>query len=87
MAKHQHLTPHQKGIVKRYYDNKGTLMRQKLSEAVSELYVCDNEKKAGRLWKSVGTALMNAGVGKHYTDKIVKNRDLEELAKAVGKLF
>ena len=87
MSKDQYLTPWQKGIVKRYYKNKGTLARQKLAEAVSDLMVCDDERKAARLWKVVQTALLNAEAGEEYTARIVAARDLEELARMVGKLF
>ena len=61
MAKNQYLSPHQKGIVKRYYEHKGSIASQKLGEVVSELYLCESEKKANRLWKSARTALLNAG--------------------------
>ena len=87
MAKNQNLTPHQQGIVRRYYEHKDTLANQKLAEAVSELYVCTEEKKLARLWKSVGKALLNAEVPKAFADKIVAGRDLEKLADTVNKLF
>ena len=49
--------------------------------------VCDDERKAARLWKVVQTALLNAEAGEEYTARIVAERDLEELARMVGKLF
>ena len=52
MAKGDPLTPHQKGIVRRYYDHQDDMVHQKLSETVSDLYLCTDEKKAARLWKS-----------------------------------
>jgi len=39
MARGQYLTPHQKGIVKRYYEHKDTLATQKLGEIVSDLFL------------------------------------------------
>ena len=87
MAKGQFFTPHQKGIVKRYYEHKDSLMHQKLSEAVSDLYLCTDEKKAARLWKTAQTALLNAGASKPKVEKLVAARDLEGLARLVSELF
>lgn len=87
MAKGQWLTPHQKGIVRRYYDHKETMATQKLSEIVSDLYLCEDDAKADRLWKQVRTALKNAGAQPGQMDGVCKSRDLERLAKLIGKLF
>ena len=87
MAKGRHFTSHQKGIIKRYYDNKETLMTQKLGEIVSELYLCTDDKKAKRLWKSACTALINAGVIKALAEDICECRDLEALAKQLSRIF
>ena len=87
MAKGQHLTPYQRGIVKRYYENKDTLMTQKLGDIVSDLYVCTDEKKARRLWKSARTALINAGVHENRAAKITEARDLDKLAEILNELF
>ncbi len=87
MAKGRDYTSHQKGIIKRYYDNKETLMTQKLGEIVSELYLCTDDKKAKRLWKSACTALINAGVIKALAEDICECRDLEALAKQLNRIF
>ncbi len=87
MAKGDYLTPHQKGIVRRYYKHKDSLMHQKLSEIVSELYLCTSEKQADRLWKSAATALSNMDAPKGRVDRIVADRDLKELAALVSKLY
>ena len=76
MAKGQNLSSYQKGVIKRYYQNKDTLASQKLGELVSELYLADSPKKLDRLWKSVETALVNAGA--------VLFQVLGELAKIDG---
>lgn len=81
------LTPHQQGIVRRYYDNKEHIMNQKLGEIVSDLYLCDDEKKATRLWKSVETALKNAEAPPARRKRLIKNRDLEDLAALVNEMF
>ena len=87
MAKGRHYSSYQKGVIKRYYENKDTLMRQKLGEIVSELYVCESEKKAARLWKSAHTALLQAGVIEARAAKVTGPRDLEGLARLVGEIF
>lgn len=87
MAKERSYTPHQKGIIKRYYENKDHLMNQKLGEVVSELYLCSDPKKAARLWKSAEKSLINLGVIKELAEDICECRDLDALAKEVSKLF
>ena len=78
---------YQKGIIKRYYENREDLSTQKLGELISELYLCTTEKKTDRLWKQVHTALTNAGADKSQLEKVVANRDLERLAELVNNLF
>lgn len=87
MARRHDLTPHQKGIVRRYYEHRDNLGHQKLSEIVSELYVCEDEKTAARLWKSAHTALLHTQAGKARVERIVRERDLEGLAALVSRLF
>ncbi len=87
MARGQWLTPHQKGIVRRYYEHKGTLMHQKLAEIVSELAVCEDEKKARRLWKSARTALLNSGLREGSVERLIEARDVEQLAELVNEMF
>ena len=81
------LTPHQQRIVRRYYENRDTLMCQKLSELVSELCVCTSEKKAAALWERVRRALVNAGTNALTVEKVCEKRDVKWLAEIVGKLF
>jgi hypothetical protein len=87
MAKHQWLTPHQKGIVRRYYEHKGDIAHQDLAEMVSDLYLCTDEKQADRLWKKARTALVNAGVHEGKADRVTRERSLDELASIVSDIF
>ncbi len=80
-------TPYQRGIIKRYYDNKEHLMVQKLSETVSELYMCEDPGKTDRLWKSAHTALKNLKVPEKKVERCVSERDTGLLAKIVSDLF
>ena len=85
MPKGQNLSRHQQGIVKRYYENRDTIMATKLSELVSELYLAEG-KKADALWNRIGTALANTKVQPKRIDAIVEAKDLEALARLVGEL-
>ena len=87
MAKGDPLTPYQKGVVRRYYEHQDDVAHQKLSEIVSDLYVCTDEKKAARLWQSARTALLKTSVGKARVERTVAERDLNDLAALVSKLF
>jgi len=82
-----YLTPHQKGIVKRYYKHKDTLLRQKLGETVSELYLCEDPSKAARLWEKARKALLAAGANPVWVEKQVAERNFKGLAEIVEKLF
>ncbi len=87
MAKGRHYSNYQKGIIKRYYENKETLMTQKLGEIVTELYLCTSDKKKDRLWERAHKALLNAGVPGVRADRVVADGDVEKLAKLVEEIF
>lgn len=86
MAKGQHLTKHQKGIVNRYYEHRDTIMVTKLAEIVSELYLCADEKKAARLWDRAAAALRATDADPKKSAAVLAARDVEALAQLVGKL-
>lgn len=87
MAKGQHLTRHQQGIVRRYYDNRDTLMAQKLGEIVSDLFLAaGDEKKSAKLWDRARQALANTEAGDAKTLRIIESRDLQALARLVNEL-
>lgn len=87
MSKRRDLTAHQKGIVRRYYDNKEAIMHQKVAEIVSDLCVCEDAQKAAQLWRSAQTALLNLGAPEARLKRLVADRDIEDLAKLAGELF
>ncbi len=86
MAKGQHLSSYQQGIVKRYYNNLDTISLQKLSELVSDIAVCTDAKKAGDLWQRVHKALQKTPADQLKASRIVAERNIEALAKLVGDL-
>jgi hypothetical protein len=87
MAKGQFHSAHQKGIIKRYYENKDDISTQKLGEIVSELYLETSPAKVKRLWSSAETALLNLGANKARVEKIIAEKNLQALAKLAEELF
>ena len=80
-------TPHQRGIIKRYYDHKGDLMLQKLGELVSDIMVTDDEKARKRLWSQAETALKGLKVPSWRIAKILEAQDPNLLAEVVKDFF
>ena len=87
MAKGQHHSAYQRGVIRRYYEHKETLMTQKLGELVSEIYLCEGETKVDRLWERVEKALLGAGVDAKLVKFVVEKRDVEWLAQEIADLF
>jgi hypothetical protein len=82
-----HYTPHQKGIIKRYYEHRDDIAIQKLGEIVSSLYTETNKRKIASGWKAAEKHLLAAGVHKHEVTNVVKDQDLGALAKILERLF
>ena len=55
MAK-QDYSAHQQKIIRRYYDNQGTIKMQRLAELVGELYLSQG-KKRDKAWADITAAL------------------------------
>jgi hypothetical protein len=85
MAKGQHLTRHQQGIVRRYYEHRDTLMTQKLGELASDLFLAD-AKRAPGLWESVRLALEKTPADPARVERILVARDVAALASLVNEL-
>ena len=86
MPKGQNLSKYQQGIVNRYYQNKDTIMENKLAEIVSDLYLCTSEKQAEKLWERAALALKNKHVSPSRIDKLLADRDVKALAAMVHDL-
>lgn len=85
MAKGQDFSHAQRGIVSRYYDNRDSIMAQKLAELVSELYLAEG-KKVETLWKRVETALKNTAVDPKKIAAVLESKDITGLAALAAKL-
>lgn len=86
MAKGQSFTRHQQGIINRYYEHLDTITLGKLGELVSDLYLCETQKKRDQLWGRVETALGKTAMSEARTRTILEKRDIEGLARMVSEL-
>jgi hypothetical protein len=72
---------YQKKVIQNYYANRDTIMLQKISELVTELYLADSEKKKERLWKRAEDAMVNLKVKPAIMNHILEKKDVQVLAK------
>jgi hypothetical protein len=72
---------YQKKVFSDYYNNLDTIMLQKLSELVTELYLADSQAKRDRLWQRAYKAMVNIRVPPAIIDHIMQKKDVEILAK------
>ena len=73
-------TPYQENIIKRYYNNRDEIMRQKLSEMVTDLYLAEGKKRT-QLWKRISAALENLKVPNAQIEALIANDNPAQLAK------
>ncbi|MBI1368297.1 MAG: hypothetical protein GC162_06550 [Planctomycetes bacterium] len=86
MAKGQDYSAHQKKIINRYYEHQDTIVLTRLSEIVSDLYLCESEKKAATLWKRVEEALAKTSANPLRVKILLQKKNIEELARLVNEL-
>ena len=72
---------YQKDVISNYYKNLDTIMLQKLSLLVSELYIADSQVKADRLWQRVHKAMVKMGIPDAIISHIMEKKDIQILAK------
>ena len=81
-------TPYQKGVIRRYYQNRDAIQVQKLQELVGEIYLAEpGRKKTERLWERAVKMLRDLGCPAARVEYIERTRDLKELSDVVGQLF
>jgi hypothetical protein len=80
MAKNEY-SAHQKAVISGYYDNLDTIMLQKLSELVTDLYLADTKAKKDRLWDRAQKAMIKLKIPPAIVDHIMQKQDVEVLAK------
>jgi hypothetical protein len=80
-------TPHQQKIIKRYYDNQGSIGRQRLGELVGELYLAQGKKQRERVWANIEAAMKKLEVPQSRIDHLKAKDDaalVAELLKELG---
>lgn len=75
------LSKFQKNVISNYYDNLDTIMLQKLSELVTELYLADSAKKRDKLWDRAEKAMKNLKIKPQIIEHIMSKKNVEILAK------
>src|SRR5262249_57517716 len=78
-------TPYQQKIIKRYYDNAGTIQRQRLAELVTELYLSAGKKRQ-RVWAAIAAAMQKLGVPQSRIDHLLKQDNPALVAEVVKEL-
>ncbi|QNN22048.1 hypothetical protein HED60_07090 [Planctomycetales bacterium ZRK34] len=77
---------HQKKIIQRYYEHQDTIVLTRLNEMISDLYLCESEKKAATLWKRVGEALAKTEANPVRVKVVMQKKDVTALAQLVSEL-
>lgn len=80
MAKSDY-SQHQKKVISDYYNNLDTIMLQKLSDLVGELYLTNEKAKKDRLWERVHKAMVQLKTPPAIREHIMQRRDVVVLAK------
>ncbi|MDR2437823.1 MAG: hypothetical protein LBE12_00440 [Planctomycetaceae bacterium] len=80
----QKRTPYQDKIIKRYYDNRSDIMKQKLSELTTDLYLAEGKKRI-QLWKRITQALTNLGVDPICIERLAVSDNPALLAEFLEK--
>ncbi|GIX02550.1 MAG: hypothetical protein H5U08_15915 [Thermogutta sp.] len=78
-------TPYQEAVIRRYYENRDTLMLQKLGDMIGELYLAEGKARQ-RLWKRIEAALRNLNVPESRIAHLVKTDNPEYLARLYEEL-
>ncbi len=78
-------TPYQQKVIKRYYDNQGTIQRQRLAELVTDLYLAEGKKRQ-KVWASIAAAMQKLGLPQSRIDHLLKQDNPALVALVVKEL-
>lgn len=76
---------YQKDVIKRYYDNRGSIDQQKLSELCTNLFLAEGKKK-DKLWERAQEIMVRLEVPASRIDHVLKSADPAVLAEVVQDL-
>ncbi len=77
---------YQDRIIRNYYQNRDTIMLQRLGELVTDLFLAEGKTKA-RLWKRVGEILEKLKVPKSQIQHLVRSDNPTLVANLLKKLL
>jgi hypothetical protein len=77
---------YQDRIIRNYYQNRDTIMLQRLGELVTDLFLAEGEKKV-RLWKRVAETLEKLKVPKNQIQHLVGSDNPTLVANVLKKLL
>lgn len=77
---------YQQKIIKNYYDNRGAISLQRLSELVTDLYLAEGKTRETK-WKQAITALEKLGLSQDRIDHLRQQDNPSLLAKVVEEMM
>ena len=77
---------HQQKIISNYYNNRGALGLQRVSELVTDLYLAEGKKRE-QVWSQLTAAMKNAGVKEQRVQHLREQDDPQLVAKLVEELM
>ena len=86
MAKREY-TAYQKNVIRNFYENKGTILVERIQTAMSDLFLAATPKKQDALWERIFTALEQTAIHRADIDYLKKNRDIHYLGELIKQLF
>lgn len=78
-------SPHQQKIIKRYYNEQPTILRERLAQLVGDLYLAQGKSRA-RLWQQAAEAMQKLGYSTDRIQHVVSSDKPELLATVVKEL-
>jgi len=77
---------HQQKIIKNYYDNRGAISLQRLSELVTDLYLAEGKTRETK-WKQAVSAMEKLGLKPERIAKLREQDNPALLAKVVEEMM
>jgi hypothetical protein len=79
-------TKYQQNIIKRYYENQGAILTQRLGEQITELYLAEGKARA-KVWKRVIATLEKLKIPKTRIDHLAKTDNPSLVAKLLEEIL
>jgi hypothetical protein len=78
-------SPHQQKIIKRYYREQPTILRERMAKLVGDLYLSKGKGRT-RLWQQAAEAMQKLGYSQERIDHVISSDKPELLAVVVKEL-